>query len=696
MQNFTSNRFILAALILLAGSQAFAQSLNYEVDITNTKSKRATVTLRPQKLAAKKMTFQMPAWAPGAYSLTNYGRYVKDVKAIDKKGKELKVTQVNPNRWEIANAQSLDRITYDVLDSHKDSTSLWFGMAHIDSMLFFANGTTLYGYVNDRKNVPATVTYKLPSDWEVATAADYAKPRSKRDCDFRQTAFKFKNYDELVDQPAIASRELQTRCFDQDGAHYEVVVVSQKPFQMDSLAEVTKQIVKVQTDFFKETPFKHYTFMYYNPVFQHMPSFNQGALEHMNASAYLLANIPWEGFRDFGLRIISHEFFHLWNVKRIHSDKLGPFDYTKAVETTSLWLSEGITDYYAHSLLARSGITTPASLLEDIRVWHANYRTSRPAKTMSLEEISRVEADFVIENAIVLYTKGPLVGMMLDAEIRSRTQNKKSLDDVMLALNADAKKGKHFKDHELIGKIGKIVGLDLSDFNRRYIAGTDTIDLEQFVNRLGLTTKIDFTEAFAGVRSQQTSNGVLYSELPPNSLLLRAGLEPGDTVVKINDIAATEQNIRQIIQDNPESSIKLEVRSKGEDASLRFTPSILNERAEEKLSLSFSPAGRLVFGTVPAGSFIEKAGFKVGDELVSVNGTAISASNLGELFELQGAEGEQVVKVLRGGVEQTINFDASVAYAPPITAPRLAFRLLKDQTPLQIAMRDAMIGRLSK
>ncbi|HYE74065.1 MAG TPA: hypothetical protein VEF04_12075, partial [Blastocatellia bacterium] len=224
MHTIKLDRFFLVALaLLLVSSQAIAQSLNYEVDITNTKSKRASVTLRPQKLAAKKVTFQMPAWAPGAYSVTNYGRFVKDFKAIDKKGKELKVTQINQNRWEIANAQSLDKITYDVIDSHRDSTSLWFAMAHIDSMLFFANGTALYGYVNDKKNVPATVTYKLPNDWEVATAAEYAKTRSTRDCAFRENVFKAKNYDELVDYPAIASRELQTRCFDHDGAHYEVV-----------------------------------------------------------------------------------------------------------------------------------------------------------------------------------------------------------------------------------------------------------------------------------------------------------------------------------------------------------------------------------------------------------------------------------------------------------------------------------------
>lgn len=684
-----------AALILVfVASQTFAQSLEYEVDITNTKSKKVNVTLRPQKLAAKKVTFQMPAWAPGAYSVTNYGRYVRNIAAFDKKGTALTIAQITPNRWEIANAQSLDRISYEVHDSHKDSISLWFGMAHIDSMLFFANGTTLYGYINDRKDVPAKITFKKPADWEIATASNFADAKLKRDCSFTQTVFKVANYDELADNPVIASRDLQTRCFNQGGALYEIVVVSQKPFEMDSLEEYTKRIIKVQIDFFRETPFKHYTFLYYNPTFQNMPSWNQGALEHMNSSAYLLANIPWEGFKGFGLRIISHEFFHLWNVKRIHSSLLGPFDYTQGVKTSSLWLAEGVTDYYAHSLLSRGGITSPNSLLGDVKGWHSQYRSSRPAMTKSLEQLSLEESDFVIENAIVLYTKGPLVGMMLDAEIRSRTNNTKSLDDVMLALNEDAKKGKHFKDSELIGKVGKIVGLDLTDFHRKYIAGTDSIDLEPFLNKLGLTSKIDFAEAFTGVTAIQLSNGVVYTALPPSSILTRAGLNVGDTVLSIDGFRATVENVRRIIEENANYIVRLDVRSAGSDVSLRFTPSTLEDKTEEKLIVLFSPDGRIAFGNVPEGSFIEKAGFKVDDVILSVNGKEINTENLGDLFAIQGSEGEQIVKIRRNGEEKSLRFDASVALGyEDKPAPRV-YHPAKNSTPLSIAIRDAMIGRL--
>jgi predicted metalloprotease with PDZ domain len=610
-------RILLTLLFLGQAAPLVAQSLEYQVDLTDSRSKRVKVVLTPKKLGAKKVYFQMPAWAPGAYSVTNYGRFVKDFQAYDAKGKQLATNQLDQNRWEISDAKSIGRIEYYVVDSRKDSTSLWFAMAHIDTNLFFANATALFGYVNDKKNVPATVTYNKPANWELATSLDLKDGKAKRDCSFTQTVFKAANYDELADAPILAAPELQTRCFDQDGALYEVVMVSNREFQMDSLADATKKIVKAQTDFFHEVPYKHYTFLYYSPTFMQMPSMGMGALEHANASAYLMMYQPWSQYKDGGLRIISHEFFHLWNVKRIHSTLLGPFDYTKGVRTSSLWLAEGVTDYYAHSLLARVGLTTPEKFLGDLREWYGNYRNSRPARTKSLEELSREESDFIMENAIVLYTKGPLVGLMLDLEIRNRTNNQKSLDDVMLALNNDAKKGKHFKDEELIAKVGKIVGVDLSDFYQRYIAGADSIAIEAVLNRMGLTSKFDLTSEMSG--------------------------------------------------------------------------------DDGKMRMNLSQSGQMVIDELPSSSFFAQAGFLKGDTVVSLNGTPVSVDNITELMQNVNRDADQVVIVRRAGEEQSIRFRPSLLEQRRSgnKSRPVPYKLMTDQTPLQAAIREAIMGKMN-
>jgi predicted metalloprotease with PDZ domain len=570
-------RSLVALLVLFLGLPVFAQSLDYRVDLTNSASKRVHVTLTPKKMNGETVTFQMPAWAPGAYSVTNYGRYVRDIQAFDLSGRTLAVKQLTENRWSIASAKSLSRIEYDVADSRKDSTSLWFAMAHVDSNLFFANGTALFGYVNDEKNTPSTVTFVKPANWELATALDYNNTL-KRDCSFTQTQFKAKDYDELVDAPILAAPELQTRCFDQDGAQYEIALVSNKVFSMDSLQEYTKKIVKTQTDFFGETPFKHYTFLYYAPSFMQMPSMGQGALEHMNSSAYLMMHQPWSQFKEGGLRIISHEFFHLWNVKRIHSSLLGPFDYTKGVRTTSLWLSEGITDYYAHALLARNGLISSDKFLGDLREWYANYRSSKPALTKSLEELSREESDFDMENAVVLYTKGPLVGLMLDLEIRNRTDNKKSLDDIMLALNKEAKQGKYFADEELIGKMGKIVGLDLSAFYQQYIQGSDSIAFEQVLDQMGLTGRSDMSMELAApgeknkVEYEFDPGGkMVLKRIPTTSFFALAGFQSRDSVISINGRSVNSANVKEVFASIDRASSASAIVLRGEQKTLTFT-----------------------------------------------------------------------------------------------------------------------------
>ena len=353
----------ISLLFFLIGATAnlsFAQDLIYKVDLKHTETHKVGVEIDLKKCGAQTVTYQMPIWAPGAYSVTHYGHYVTDLKAFDIRGKQLRVTQTGGDRWEITGAKFITKITYSVGDSHKDSTSLYFALAHIDTNFFFANGTCLFGYVNDKKNMRAEVIYDFPESWQLATALDpviafpkeyYSHP------DFKRTSFDAKNYDELADAPVMADTGFQTRTFKDGKAWYDIVVASDKPFPMDSLEDNIHKIVHAETEFFHDTPFDHYTFLINAPTESHSFSEGQGALEHSNSSAYLLANYPWSIFKQYGLGILSHEFFHLWNVKRIHSSLLGPFDYTKRVMTTSLWLSEGITDYYAHTILTRWNIS---------------------------------------------------------------------------------------------------------------------------------------------------------------------------------------------------------------------------------------------------------------------------------------------------------------------------------------------------
>ena len=165
-------------------------------------------------------------------------------------------------------------------------------------------------------------------------------------------------------------------------------------------------------------------------------------------------------------------------------------------------------------------------------------KNSKAARTKNLEELSIAESDFDLTNALVFYSKGTLVGLMLDIEIRSRTNNKKSLDDVMFALNAEAKKGKTFKDNELIGKMEKITGLDLQDFYKKYIAGTDSLPIDEYLKKMGVgrhvATHSDEGVSFGGSLSMSESGELVFDKIFPESVLEKAGVMVNDTIKTLN------------------------------------------------------------------------------------------------------------------------------------------------------------------
>ncbi len=536
---------ILAVLLFVSGS-LLAQDITYTVNLLDTKEHKVKVTLDLKKSVAEIATYQMPAWAPGAYAMTNYGRFVTDFKAYGKNGNQKRTEKVTENRWKIYGAKDLSRVEYLVGNSYKDSTSLYFALCHIDSNFFFANGTALFGYVNDKKNVASKISYMLPYQWTLHTGASPKEESGAND--MRGIVYHYKNYDELADAPIMAGKDFQIRTFMQGGAQYDIVVASDRKMPMDSLEESTKKIVKTQTDFFGDTPFARYVFLINAPTFLNLPSLAQGALEHSNSSAYLLVNLPWETFKTFAPHIISHEFFHAWNVKRIHSDLLGPFDYTKAVKTTSLWLSEGITDYYSYTLLARNHLIPASEFYGTIQNLIGATTSSSSVKAQSLEELSKAESDFKIENASTFYYKGTLVGLMLDVEIRTQTNNARSLDDVMRGLYAEAKKGKHFKDKELIGKIEKIAHVDLKNFYKRYIAGTDTLPVEEYLNKMALTQNSigsgkENNLQLAALTDPKTSKLVLYvNTIDTTSEYFSSGLRQGDILLTVNGTPLTMDN----------------------------------------------------------------------------------------------------------------------------------------------------------
>lgn len=533
-------QYLLLLFLLLITGEISAKKIHYLVDLRNSGSGRIHVTLELEMMGAEVVNFQMPAWAPGAYAMTNYGRFVENFKAFGHDGKQKPIERINENRWHIKHGKDIKRITYEVINSYKDSTSLYFALAHFDSALVFANSPALFGYVNNEKQLPAEVTYKYPKNWQLEVVLDSLGTSETQD--HRETRYRAKNYDELIDAPLMAGTGFQNRSFMLGKTRFDIVVTSDREFPMDSLTYYTKQIVEAQLDFFRDTPFVNYKFLINAPTFLNMPRKDNGALEHANSSAYLLVNVPWAYVRDPFCHIISHEFFHAWNVKRIHSNKLGPFDYTKPVRTTELWMAEGVTDYFAHFLLSRYNILPPESVASTISALSEAIENDNEPYMLSLEELSLEESNFNIENALQFYTRGTLSGLLLDIELRSRTNNKQSLDNVILTLNKEAKQRKTYSDSQLADKITKITGVNIKDFYKKYIAGKTAYPIDEYLKKVGVARRIRLTESTGvSLRTKFDSSGgiLVIDSIFETSAFHKSSIVSGDTLLMIGGVIAT-------------------------------------------------------------------------------------------------------------------------------------------------------------
>jgi predicted metalloprotease with PDZ domain len=226
-------------------------------------------------------------------------------------------------------------------------------------------------------------------------------------------------------------------------------------------------------------------------------------------------------------------------------------------------MAEGVTDYYAHSLLARYKLESANEFYSDIQTWLKALNHASPgAVSQSLEELSIDESNFHLENAALFYIKGPLVAWMLDLEIRHQTNNQKSLDDVMFALNRDAKQGKTFKDEDLIHLVEKYSGADLKDFYARYIAGTDTLPVAKYLGYMGLRTG---QKQPSGSLTMSSDSSLVFESVDPGSLYAKAGIMAGDKLLALDNRPLTLDNIDRFVNaKNEQRKVSLTVEHNGE------------------------------------------------------------------------------------------------------------------------------------
>ena len=556
----TFTGWVLGGIWLVASAQAPAY--RYEVAIRDPADETFHVTLEIREPAADTLNFYVPIWAPGGYQVVNYARWVRNVRAEGPGGRPLTVESeaagelpqegAPGDRWRILTGGARRVVLrYEVQDIEvADAPGLWFELSDITRDEAFFNGTAVFGYVAGGKEAASEVCYRPPARWLVVTPLETTG---------LPNCFRAPDYDALVDAPVYLGRDLQVRSFEVAGRPVRLAVSAPGPYEPDSMLALVREVARAGTDFFGEAPFPRYLFLVelmdpYDPAGLERYGDSYGALEHANSSVYLLPQVPPVATRGFFFfpQVFAHEFFHLWSPKRIHSDRLGPFDYQTPVETSTLWFAEGVTDYFAYVWLARYGIVERWRVFEQMGGLVDRLAGSPHAYDESISALSRrLSRTEDVNEILPLYHKGTLLGLLLDVHLRAETGNRVGLDGVMREMNRRyGRTGRGFSDDSLVSILEEISGVALGTFAARYIDGTERFPLEQTFRRAGLLFRRDtVTEPQLGAAfALDESGSLVVAELFGPTGLARLGVEAGDVVYAWDGAPVTAETVRAVFE----------------------------------------------------------------------------------------------------------------------------------------------------
>ena len=380
--------------------------------------------------------------------------------------------------------------------------------SQLDAHHAFLNLAEILMYVRDRRSEDVSIQFvDLPAGWQIA--AELAAVHSSG-------TFTAASYDSLVDAPVEAGKFEEFE-FSESGGRFRVVVDSHswnRALLEESLHRITRYELQLMGGPPFDPPYHEYTFFFHIGPDGDVEG---GGMEHRNSTA--ISATSTEG----AIAVAAHEFFHVWNVKRIRPQSLEPVDYAREQYTRALWFAEGVTSAYASYTLERTGLWSKTQFYDDLGE-QIGQLESRPARAWQSVEESSLDAWFekydgynTPSHSISYYNKGQIVGVMLDLAIRDATDNRKSLDDVMRRMNAEyAQQGKFYDDSDSIrAVVEEVSGKSFADFFDRYVAGTDEIPYADFLSVAGLELQIGTGRASISEvahptdRQRRILNGVL-------------------------------------------------------------------------------------------------------------------------------------------------------------------------------------------
>jgi predicted metalloprotease with PDZ domain len=455
-------------------AQGVAFRIDYTVKVASLDEHLFHVTADVKNITTAQVTLSLPTWTPGWYTVENYAKNILRFKITDAKGNRVQPLMIKKQTWQVeTRGLNQIKIEYD----YKASV-LALNQAKITKEFAFFTGTELFLEVVGHRNTPSTVRFDCPQGWKIMSALkETADPK----------VFAATDYDNLVDCPTEMGN-FDVYPFQVEGKPHYFVATPAGAYSKDKSEKFTGLLAKTyaaESAVFGGLPYEKQVCFYF---FARPESNAGGALEHAN-SFVSFAPAGGQAAPENLINTAAHEFFHLWNVKRIRPVEMWPYDYSRENETPLLWVSEGFTNYYGSKSLYRAGIIDRNRFLQNAAGAIAGVETNEARNYISPADSSTstwIGYDTRQAFEISYYTQGQNLGALLELSILHDSNGQFGLDDVMRALYRDYyKHGKGFSIADLIGVINHLTKRDYTAFFKNYVTGVAVPPYDEILDYAG-------------------------------------------------------------------------------------------------------------------------------------------------------------------------------------------------------------------
>jgi predicted metalloprotease with PDZ domain len=532
---------LLAAFLMQIPTSAAAQTtpepIRYTLSFPAPHTNYFEVSAVVPTGARPEVELMMAVWTPGSYLVREYSRQVEGVTATAQGGRTLAVDKSDKNRWRIATGGAASvTVKYRVYAREMSVRTNW-----VEADFAMLNGAPTFLTLVGGEKWPHEVVIEPARGWRTSVTSLPAMPGSSH-------RYRAADYDELVDSPILIGNPAIYEFLVDDKKHYLVNIGEAGVFDGARAAKDVETIIREQKRFWGSLPYDRYLVM--NVLTAVPGQIAGGGLEHKNSTLLIAGRWATRTRQSYlaWLELASHEIFHAWNVKRLRPVELGPFDYENENFTRSLWVVEGVTDYYGELIVRRAGLSTEIEYLDALSNKIEEIQTT-PGRAVQSAALASQDAwikyyrpdENSPNSSVSYYTKGAVVGFALDARIRKATGGARSLDDVMRAAYQKFSGTRGYTPGEFRTVAEEVAGVSLAAFWDVAIDGTAEIDYAEALDFLGLQFRAVEAprpdrpgRAWLGATTRNDAGRLVVSQVRRDSPAVAAGLNVDDEIIAID------------------------------------------------------------------------------------------------------------------------------------------------------------------